>query len=78
MDSDLIPPWEKEDAFPEKPVDKDYGYVLHGKFVGCSHEELIRKCSSRELPQIHLVWCPESPRVVPATQVEFHRLVFFK
>src|ERR1017187_1548293 len=71
MNSDFIPPWEREDAFPEKPADKDYGYILRGKFVGCSREELIKKCGSRELPQIHLIWCPESLRVVPATQIDF-------
>jgi len=71
MNSFFVPPWEKEDAFPEKPADKDYGYILHGKFVGCSREELIGKCRSRDLPQIHLVWHPGSPRVVPALQTEF-------
>lgn len=71
MNSDFIPPWEKEDAFPEKPADKEYGCVLRGKFVGCSREELIEKCGSRDLPYVHLVWCPESARVVPAAQIEF-------
>ncbi len=71
MNSGFIPPWEKEDAFPERPADKDYGYEIRGKFVGCTREELIKKCSSREWPPIHLVWCPESPRVVPATQIDF-------
>jgi membrane associated rhomboid family serine protease len=71
MNSDFIPLWEKEDAFPEKPTDQEYGYILRGKFVGCSREELIRRCGSQELPQIHLIWCAGSPRVVPPTQVDF-------
>jgi membrane associated rhomboid family serine protease len=72
MTADLIPPWEKEDAFPEKPTDKEYGYIHRGKSVGCSREELIKKCGSRDdFSVIHLVWCPEWPRVTPAAKVAF-------
>ncbi|MDR3456920.1 MAG: rhomboid family intramembrane serine protease [Verrucomicrobiae bacterium] len=71
MNSDFIPPWEREDAFPEKPAGDDYGYILRGKFIRCSRDELMEKCSSTGLPHIQLVWCPEWPRVAPATQFDF-------
>lgn len=72
MDSgNYISPWKREDAFPEKPVDKEYGYLHRRKLVGCSREELIAKCKSREHRQVHLVWHPESPRLVPPIEVEF-------
>ncbi|HVU26662.1 MAG TPA: rhomboid family intramembrane serine protease [Verrucomicrobiae bacterium] len=71
MNSNYTSPWDREDVFPEKPTGEDYGYLLRGKFVGCSQEGLIKKCGSRDLPHVHLVWCPEFPRVVPAAMVGF-------
>lgn len=68
---DFVPPWERADIFPEKPQGKDYGYVLRGKFVECSRDELIEKCRSRDLPQVNLVWCPEHLRITPAIEIEY-------
>jgi membrane associated rhomboid family serine protease len=64
-------PWIREEVFPEKPREHDYGYVLRGKLVGCSREELIARCSSSDQPYIQLVWHPDSLRLIPATHVEF-------
>ncbi len=64
-------PWKEVEAFPEKPAAQDFGYILRGKPVGCSREELIRRCGSQDLPAIQLVWHPDAPRVVPATHVLF-------
>jgi membrane associated rhomboid family serine protease len=65
------PPWERHDAFPEKPPDHDYGYVASGVLVPCSREQLIRICSRGDIPGVSLVWHPEAPRVVPVAQVAF-------
>lgn len=58
-------PWESDDCFPEKPPGHDYGYLEKGKFVGCSREKLIERCSGLDLPEIELVWHPETLRLVP-------------
>ncbi|EEF61470.1 rhomboid family intramembrane serine protease [Pedosphaera parvula] len=71
MSGNPTTPWTIEGAFPEKPFGQDYGYVLKGKLIGCTREELIARCSSADLPYIQLVWHPESARVVPLTHVEF-------
>lgn len=71
MHSEFNPPWQRETAFVEKPKDEAYGYVLRGKLVACSREELIRRCGCQEIPQIALAWYPDAPRVVPVAQVEF-------
>jgi hypothetical protein len=66
MEANYRPPWERHDAFPEKPTDSDYGYVLRGKPVPCSQGELIRRGGSQDIPQIELVWHPGAARMVPA------------
>jgi membrane associated rhomboid family serine protease len=67
----VLPPWERPDAFPEKPVGHDYGYVLDRALIPCSRDELIRRCAGAEVPGIDLVWHPDAVRVVPAAQVPF-------
>lgn len=64
-------PWAKSDAFPEKLPGHDYGYVLRGKPVGCSRDELIRRVASSDVPGIDLVWVPESPRIQPVSHIPF-------
>ncbi len=71
MSEEFKSPWEQEVAFAEKPRDQPYGYVLRGKLVACSREELVRRCGSQDIPQIHLAWHPDAPRIVPVTQVPF-------
>ena len=65
-------PWESDDALPLKPADKgDYGYLRMGRLVGASREELIRRCSVPEVPEIQLVWHPDSDRLVEVSDVPF-------
>jgi len=71
MQTDTGVPWESEECFPEKPVGQDYGYLERGKFVGCTREQLIARCSGMELPDVELVWHPGSPRLVPVMTVDF-------
>jgi membrane associated rhomboid family serine protease len=66
-----LPPWERSDAFPEKPAGSDYGFVQRGNLVPCSREELVRRCREGGGPQIDLAWHPDSPRIVPVTGVSF-------
>jgi membrane associated rhomboid family serine protease len=68
----LVPPWEQADAFPEKPKGQDYGFCLDGKLVQCaSREELIELCRRQGAPATCLVWHPQAPRLVPASEVRF-------
>ena len=74
--SEIIPsqnhlPWAKSDAFPEKLPGHDHGYVLRGKAVGCTREELIHRVASGDIPAIDLAWHPESPRIQPVSQIPF-------
>jgi len=64
-------PWAKSDAFPEKLPGHDYGYVLRGKAVGCTREELFHRVASGDLPAIDLVWHPDSPRILPVSHIPF-------
>src|ERR1700722_17931873 len=66
-----LPPWLATDAFPLRPSNSDYGFMVRNKLIGCSREVLIRKCSREEIPDTHLVWTPENPRLVPPSQVPF-------
>jgi len=64
-------PWDLADVFPEKPPDHAYGFMAGKKLIGCSCEELIKRCSRDEVPPIHLVWTPDTPRLVPPAEVPF-------
>src|SRR6266404_5275929 len=64
-------PWKSPDIFPVRPDTSEYGYLAGKKMVGCSREELIKRCSRDEIPAIHLVWTSETPRLVPPAEVAF-------
>jgi membrane associated rhomboid family serine protease len=64
-------PWAQPDAFPEKLPGQDYGYVLRGKAVGCSREQLIGRVTSGGIPIIDLAWHPDSQRVQPVSHIPF-------
>jgi membrane associated rhomboid family serine protease len=66
-----VAPWLCEAAFPEKPPDSEYGYLEKRKFVPCSREELVRRCSLDEVPGIQLIWYPDAPRLVPIAHAPF-------
>lgn len=63
--------WESDDCFPVKPAGEDYGYMEKGKLKACTREQLIERCSGLELPEIELVWHPNTPRLVPIMTVDF-------
>jgi membrane associated rhomboid family serine protease len=64
-------PWKSPDIFAVRPDTSEYGYLAGRKMVGCTREELIRKCSRDQVPPIQLVWTPETPRLVPPAEVSF-------
>lgn len=64
-------PWDREDLFPEKPADADYGYLLKGKFCASSKEELINHCEKEDIRRGKLVWHPGALRIMEASQVHF-------
>ena len=66
-----LPPWVGTDAFPLCPSAQEYGYMAGKRLKECSRQELIIRCSRVEIPPIHLVWTPDSPRLVPPTEVAF-------
>jgi membrane associated rhomboid family serine protease len=42
-----------------------------GKLKSCTREELINRCSSLKMPEIELVWHPDTSRLVPIMTVDF-------
>lgn len=66
-----LPPWENADAFPERPAASDYGYLSGEKFINCSQEELVRKCSRLQLAEVQLVGWPGASRLVTVFEVPF-------
>ena len=66
-----LPPWLTIDAFPMRSQEYEYGYMSGKRLKNCSRQELIIRCRSEQVPAIHLVWTPETPRLVPPTEVEF-------
>ncbi|MFH1227912.1 MAG: rhomboid family intramembrane serine protease [Planctomycetota bacterium] len=62
-------PWESKEAFPEKPPDSKYGYMIGNKTVSCSRDDLIKHCSDRS--SLFLVWTPETERLVTPADVPF-------
>ena len=56
--------WEKRKKY-------EYGFKILNKLIGCSKEELIKRCSRQEIPNIKLVWTPEYPELVPPEKVSF-------
>ncbi|MGV3755369.1 MAG: rhomboid family intramembrane serine protease [Verrucomicrobiota bacterium] len=66
-------PWAREDLFPEKPTDAEYGYLWGKKLQPCTKEELIARCESKsvQMHAVRLVWHPGAPRLVPVSQVDF-------
>lgn len=64
-------PWAKADAFPEKLPGHDYGYVLRGKAVGCTRDELMHRVASGDVPTIDLAWHPDAPRIQPVSHIPF-------
>lgn len=66
-----VPPWLLPDVFPEAPEGYPYGYLRRGKLVACNPEELFRECTRNGLSAVHLVWTPDSPRLVTVNEVGF-------
>lgn len=64
-------PWLREEAFPQKPPDSEYGYIDKRKLVPCTREELIRISGLTGFAHVNLVWHPDAPRIVPAQQTPF-------
>jgi hypothetical protein len=61
--ADISPP-----SIPVKPFDFEYGYFNGEELIGCSKEQLIKKCKEIGLPAIELVGnhrnfdrCPSNP-----------------
>ena len=67
----FLSPWDLPDIFPVKPPEHPYGIMTGKKMIGCSREELIKRCSRDQVPPIHLVWTPDAPRLVPPAEVLF-------
>jgi membrane associated rhomboid family serine protease len=67
--------WKPGQVIPE--VDPrargEYGFFAGGKLKPCSRDELVLRCSRDEIPPIHLVWTPETNRLVPPVDVPFLR-----
>ena len=57
--------------FPKPLAGEPYGYLFKGKLQGCTREELIHRCASRNFRQVQLVWTPETRELVPVTEVPF-------
>ena len=67
----VVPPWEAEAAFPQKPAGSEFGYAVGRRLVTCTREELIRKCAAPGTAIASLVWTPESPRLVTPGEVAY-------
>ena len=52
--------WDELGGVPAKPKAYDYGYVLGGKAIGCSPEELSAALVAHGPANIKLVWTPET------------------
>jgi membrane associated rhomboid family serine protease len=64
------PPWEQPDLLPERPSAESYGYLARGTMRECSREELVERCSAKAIGVgAPLTWTPETPRLVPITEV---------
>jgi membrane associated rhomboid family serine protease len=73
VSADASTPWDSDALLPEAPVPGTYGFLLGRKWQTCSREELIERCSRRDAfrTPIAFVYTPDSPRVLPVTEVPF-------
>jgi membrane associated rhomboid family serine protease len=67
--------WDLIETPPKKSSIMDYGYVVEGKAVGCTPQELFEAVRQRG-SQISFVWTPETPQPVRPEQVPFLVEVF--
>jgi membrane associated rhomboid family serine protease len=64
-------PWESEEVFPPKPEGQPYGTYSGRKAKPCGRDDLIALCSADQMSPVHLVWTPDTPRMVPPAEVDF-------
>jgi membrane associated rhomboid family serine protease len=66
----LLAPWEAPDAFPEKPLGYEYGYMKRKRAVGFTDwGELAYRVGEDRNGRINLVWTPDQSRMVPPEEV---------
>lgn len=57
-----LPPWESATLFQEKPRDGEFGYLVRGRAVPCSEQELVARVTQPGEETILVAWSPRSDR----------------
>lgn len=71
LEETLGVPWNDPANFPKPAASSAYGYRKDASNHPMSPEQLVRDIEKDTKKEIELVWTPESPRLVPAEEVDF-------